>query len=273
MAQWLCIPLGVVILGLAAWEDLWTFKIRNSLIVTGLIAAAVFHGASAALGFSTMQALAMTGLSGATAIFAGYAMWHYSVWSAGDAKLFAVATVLLPPRIFEAGGGWLPPFSLMVNASLFVLMAGMWWFVRGLWVRYTSRRADGALPAGAGNGPVSRKLLAEYLPAFLGFMVFMVVARALMMLGGKVISTVAPVQGGMYVAMFILMRQLSSVFRRRSAIIPGVLIVVVWGVWAVAQRGAAGLYEMLNMSGISAALMVFRLLYDRLVRELDERAI
>jgi hypothetical protein len=30
---------------------------------------------------------------------------------------------------------------------------------------------------------------------------------------------------------------------------------------------------MLNMSGISAALMVFRLLYDRLVRELDERAI
>ena len=278
MTDFLAIPLGLAIIGLAAYDDFWTYKIRNRFVILGVAAAFAYHGLCAALGISTPHALSMAVLNGAAAFIAGAALWHFGLWSAGDAKLYAVAALLLPPSVFQARGAWLPAFILLVNASAFVLAMALYWFARGLLAKARGPSvAQGSAPEGGNAGPGApvppRAPLVSYAAAFVGFLAIMIAGRLINMEIARAMSAAHASGAGVYLVLFILMRQISAFFQRRPIFWTTVAAVGAYAAWTGATKGAPGLFALVNMGWISAGLLVFRLLYDRLVKDLDERAI
>ena len=67
-------------------------------------------------------------LNGAIAFLAGYLLWHFKLWAAGDAKLFALYAFLIPLHFYSKSYlPYFPSFNLLVNLFmplLFVLMLG-----------------------------------------------------------------------------------------------------------------------------------------------------
>jgi Flp pilus assembly protein protease CpaA len=262
----LSIPLGLAIIGLAAWDDAWTYKIRNRFVVLGVVAAVVCHGLCAALGITTHHAFTMAIVNGAAALLAGAALWHFGLWSAGDAKLYAVAALLLPPSIYEARGAWLPAFIVLINASAFVLSAAIVWFFKGVAAR--ARRPAPAAP----STPLSERARGA-AAGFVGFLVIMVAGRLINEEAARALGASSASGVGVYLVLFIMMRQISAFFRRRAAFWAAVAAVGAYAAWTGATRGAAGLAALVSMGWISAGIIAFRVLYDRLVKDLDERAI
>ncbi|MBI5524942.1 MAG: prepilin peptidase [Deltaproteobacteria bacterium] len=283
MTDFLSIPLGLSILGLAAYDDLFTLKIRNRFVVLGIAAGICFQGALAALGLSAPRDFWMAVLNGAAAFLAGAAFWHFGLWSAGDAKLFAAAALLLPPSLYRSHGAWLPAFILLINASAFVLIAAAYWFLKGLLTRFRGPRPKGngtplAAPPSAKaseDEPAGKQhsALRVVSATFVGFVMILIVGRALNEQVGALLGAARASSMGIYLVLFILMRQVSAIFRRRPVFWTGVGVVGAYVAWTAATRGAAGLFSLLDMGWISVALMVFRVLYDRLVRDLDEKTI
>lgn len=271
LTDFLSIPLGLAIVGLAAYDDFWTYKIRNRFVILGVAAAVAYHGLSATLGISTPHAFTMTVVSGAAALVAGAALWHFGVWSAGDAKLYAVATLLLPPSIYEARGAWLPAFILLVNTSAFVLATAIYWFLKGL-LEKARRRGANKEAAGAPSKPLAARAQGA-AAVFVGFLVIMIGGRLISQEIARAASTVHVGGAGVYVVLFILMRQISTFFQRRPVFWTGVAAVGAYAAWTVTEKGAPGLVALVKMGWASGGILLFRVLYDRLVKDLDERTI
>jgi Flp pilus assembly protein protease CpaA/prepilin signal peptidase PulO-like enzyme (type II secretory pathway) len=292
----LAIPLGLSILGLAAYDDLFTLKIRNGFVVLGVAAGICVQGAAAAIGLTAPHDLSMAALNAGVALAAGAAFWHFGLWSAGDAKLFAAAVLLLPPSLYHARGAWLPAFILLVNASAFVLVAATYWFLKGLLTRFRGPRreavsvvrAQPSAPDSASSALSTPKppldsasttlstqhsALNMVCATFVGFVMILILGRAANEQVGRLLGGAQASGIGLYLVLFILMRHVSALFRRRPVFWTGVVVVAAVVVWTAATRGAAGLLSLVDIGWISAALMVFRVLYDRLVRDLDEKTI
>ncbi|MBU2579511.1 prepilin peptidase [Patescibacteria group bacterium] len=62
-------------------------------------------------------------LNCAIALIIGYALWYFNLWSAGDAKLFFVFSLLLPLKYYQdAAFPYFPSLSLLINTFIPILL-------------------------------------------------------------------------------------------------------------------------------------------------------
>src|SRR5512135_1019396 len=77
-------------------EDCRFGKIRNIWIICGLLFGVICYAVTAPFEKYLFD-IVVINLS--LSIIMGYLLWHFNIWSAGDAKLFFVYTLLLPPQL------------------------------------------------------------------------------------------------------------------------------------------------------------------------------
>ena len=117
----------------AAVSDYKRGKIPNKTIAAGFIAGVVLHAvfivyfkATAGEGALNFAYIGKLLLNAVIAFVCGFVLWKMSAWTAGDAKLFAVAAFLLPLDFYSKGYvEYFPSFNLLINifacALVFVL--------------------------------------------------------------------------------------------------------------------------------------------------------
>lgn len=129
---YLSVPAIAALLSVVVWEDFKETKIRNKWILGGVAygamvnIAVVIFGALAGYDFVYAQA-AFTLLNAVISFAAGYAMWKYGVWAAGDAKLFSLVAFLLPLDFYKhAVMPWFNSFALLINIFIpYILIVSM----------------------------------------------------------------------------------------------------------------------------------------------------
>ena len=121
---------------ITSYEDIKEGKIRNKWILFGFITGACLFLYYIILGeINSFVYLKNVALNSFLAFFIGYLMWQYKLWSAGDAKLFALYAFLLPLNRYA---NWylkyFPSFALLVNTFIF---AFIFLFVRAIFSLFT----------------------------------------------------------------------------------------------------------------------------------------
>ncbi len=107
---------------ISSYTDLYRKKIPNSLIACGLIYAFVLYSSLFLYSYffigdlSNARYLANGLVNGLIAILVGYFIWERRLWSAGDAKLFAVYAFLLPLKFYSFHYvSFFPSINLLIN--------------------------------------------------------------------------------------------------------------------------------------------------------------
>ncbi len=118
---------------IAAWQDFKYGKIRNKWIRIGFLWGLTMFGlfilwnsffwlmgyfkiGSYSVLVLKLSYLGDVGLNTVLAFTVGFLMWHWNVWSAGDAKLFTLFAFLLPLRFYsETYLSYFPSFALLLN--------------------------------------------------------------------------------------------------------------------------------------------------------------
>jgi len=126
--------LGVV----TSFEDIKYGKIKNkwltygflwglgffALILTWSLLVTIFNkfGFEVSIPIVKLSYLRDVFINSVIAFGVGFLMWHWSVWSAGDAKLFAVFAFLLPLKFYSHTYlSYFPSFALLLNIFVIAL--------------------------------------------------------------------------------------------------------------------------------------------------------
>ncbi|HNW45321.1 MAG TPA: hypothetical protein PKI19_12510 [Elusimicrobiales bacterium] len=142
------LPALALICAATSRSDMREGKIRNSWITAGLIWAVLVYGAISLSRLSAPELtenlvlntlfdgswgklVLFTGLNALAALVCGFVLFHYELWSAGDAKLFFVLILLLPLKYyFRHYIPVFPGFNLFLNtiaaAAVFVWAETIW---------------------------------------------------------------------------------------------------------------------------------------------------
>jgi len=123
-------PLAVIGL-ICSYTDIKYGKIFNKWISLGFLYILLLYLFLFSYNFSAgneenIHYLLRLSANGFTALLGGYILWHFKLWSAGDAKLFAVYSFLIPLSFYSKSHIILfPSFNLLINLFvplLFILM-------------------------------------------------------------------------------------------------------------------------------------------------------
>jgi len=119
----------IFIIGLiTSFEDYKYGKIKNKWIkigflwgitVLGLIILRSFFSGSLVIDFSYLNQILINTI---IAFIIGLVMWHWTIWSAGDAKLFTLFAFLLPLEFYSNTYlSYFPSFALLLNIFIVAL--------------------------------------------------------------------------------------------------------------------------------------------------------
>jgi Flp pilus assembly protein protease CpaA len=123
-------PIAVIGL-ICSYTDIKYGKIFNKWISLGFLYILLLYLFLFSYNFSAgneenIHYLLRLSANGFTALLGGYILWHFKLWSAGDAKLFAVYSFLIPLSFYSKSHIILfPSFNLLINLFvplLFILM-------------------------------------------------------------------------------------------------------------------------------------------------------
>lgn len=137
MSEWLVLAYIAVLGSWVLYEDLRYGKIRNRLLLVSLgvgVAWNLWLFARARFGLwggddfvpadKALAYLGAVGLDVVLSLLLGFVMWLLRLWAAGDAKLFAVLTLLLPLRYYRHNLlQYFPSFVLFFNT--FIVFFGL----------------------------------------------------------------------------------------------------------------------------------------------------
>lgn len=115
------IPL-FIIGGICSYTDIKYGKIKNRWIARGLIWGVILYFS---LGFysyfylhqlENIHRLIEMTINGSIALTVGYFIWRFKLWTAGDAKLFALFAFLIPLEFYsKTYFPYFPSFALLIN--------------------------------------------------------------------------------------------------------------------------------------------------------------
>lgn len=101
---------------LVSYEDIKFGKIRNKWILIGLFIGIGVHLIGLASNVFSWDYIFKVCLNAGLALFLGYLIWHFNGWSAGDAKLFFVFSLLLPLKFYRQNYlPYFPSFVILIN--------------------------------------------------------------------------------------------------------------------------------------------------------------
>jgi len=111
----------ILALGLiTSYQDIKSGKIRNKWIILALVYSILTYVGIIILysfeGTLSTTYLAELGTNFIFSIMAGFGLWYFGIWTAGDGKLFIAYSALLPLSIYSNGyQKWIPSFTLLSN--------------------------------------------------------------------------------------------------------------------------------------------------------------
>lgn len=127
---WFYSPIILALGILVSWSDITQGKIKNKHLVIAAIG-----GAAVGLGLKltnqiSASTLLLSGLNAVVALAIGFLLWLLGLWSAGDAKLYAVFALLIPPSFINRTSTPLFAPELFINTivpiALFLVMNLLW---------------------------------------------------------------------------------------------------------------------------------------------------
>ena len=121
-AEAACLTVLLAIGAICAYTDFRTGIIPNKVLLIGIAAGIVCHGAFLLLGaapFYPQWLLCMV-----IADLLAFGMFWGKLWAAGDAKLFMTLFFLTPPRLFDAGR-----LSNAIIPYIFIFLPALLWIV------------------------------------------------------------------------------------------------------------------------------------------------
>ncbi len=146
------LPALALVCAAASFTDVREGKIRNKALLAAAVWAVAVHGAlsvsryfdpgltagivaNSLFGGSWGRYVLYAGLNALTALVCGFLLFHFDLWSAGDAKLFFVLALLLPLKYyFRHYLPVFPAFNLFLNtiaaAAVFVWTDTAWKVMR-----------------------------------------------------------------------------------------------------------------------------------------------
>lgn len=250
--DYLFLPIIFFIGAVTSYQDFYYGKIKNKWIFFGLGWVTVIFGASFVWGLAVPFLSDIFGrqfiiilpnymlsalVNSAISLVVGYLLWYFDAWSAGDAKLFFIFSLLLPLKYYQKSAlPYFPSIVLLVNIFIPVVI-----FLSIISIYHFSLRIVNLFCPGKEKinlreaGPKAMKFLREnkwqvfkILPAiFLMSFVFQLIRYKLNAIGMG--------QNNWLAAIFLLMSQLmgrlNRIFTKKIAIflvIFGVIFYVYW---------------------------------------------
>lgn len=128
--NYLLLPVVFFIGSITSYQDFKFGKIKNKWIILGslwgtgvypvlclwLFLSGYFHFFSNAGDYISFPYVFDALLNAALALIIGYMFWYFDLWSAGDAKLFFVFSLLLPLTFYSRSYlPFFPSFALLIN--------------------------------------------------------------------------------------------------------------------------------------------------------------
>lgn len=183
LLDYLFLPVLFLIGLVTSYQDFKEGKIKNKWIILGLswslgiyvlfliwsfIAPFLSQIYSKHLTFVLPSYILKVLINSAITLIVGYVLWYFDLWSAGDAKLFFVFSLLLPLKYYwRSALPYFPSFALLINifipALLFLMGQNLFYFLKTFSASKITGFWRGNLLKFKANYPL-------YLKEFLGFL-------------------------------------------------------------------------------------------------------
>ncbi len=286
MTEWLVLAYLALLGAWVTYEDLRYGKIRNRLLGISLVVGVLWNlwlFVHARLGLNdfvpadrALAYLGAVGLDTAISLLLGFVMWLFRLWAAGDAKLFAVLTLLLPLRYYKENLlAYFPSFVLFFNTFIvfFALLA------LEFLVKVTVRFFRGRLyrQHGVAWALFRDKVLARplnTLKVVVGLLVlFLIIKWIRVFLRDWLWEGFHLNQTLLFVVLFVVLEPLRDFFRKPwvfGTCLTG--LVSSFAYWAVVGDYAS-MIDVVSMSLFVILLLVFKALYDLYTDHFDVREV
>ena len=118
----ICFIVIILFLGiLTSYEDIKEGKIRNKWLLTALILGFLLWGLLILLNKVNYREFLMILIFASVALIIGFLLWLMKLWSAGDAKLYAVFVLITPLSVYKYSNNW-PMITSLTNIFLPVFL-------------------------------------------------------------------------------------------------------------------------------------------------------
>jgi hypothetical protein len=136
--DYLFLPILLFICLITSYQDFRNGKIKNKWIILGIIwglgvwilllgwsqlVPYVSHYFEMPMGYIKPSYILEAAINSSISFAVGYLLWHFNLWSAGDAKLFFVVSLLLPLKYYmNSAVPYFPSAVLLINIFSFALV-------------------------------------------------------------------------------------------------------------------------------------------------------
>lgn len=299
--EWFPQAAAILLAGTCALTDLLRGKVYNKTLLAGIAVAAIWLAALCAWhafgGGTALDAYPELGTwwwddatadpvltaylgrvagNALLAFVAGFGLWWFGMWAAGDAKLFATLALMLPLSSY-AGAFWpaFPSYVLLFNTFLAVLaLLVLELAIRGIRqaVRPTAEESEAW-----GNALLWVKGHAgELAIGFVGILFLFLVVKTLRMLLRDVITDTTPIVSptAVYFALFLVFTPLSRLMRRKWVGIPVAVATLGWITYAaIFPTPDYNLGTILHVGALSIGVVLFLVVYELYLNVFDFHAI
>jgi archaeal preflagellin peptidase FlaK len=273
--------------GVITYEDIRYGKIRNRIILWGLgvgvawnlllFALARFAGANEFIGQDmAWQYLGTVALNATLTFLIGFLLWLFRFWAAGDAKLFAVLSLLLPLEFYKANMlSYFPSFVLFFNTFIvFFAILVVEFSVKLCWRFFRERqyRQRGKLWRAVVDKVTSDPF--GVVKMIVGLIIFFLIIKWIRFFLAEWIGLAIELNKTMiYVVLFLMLEPLRDFFRNKwvfLATLSGLFGTL--GYWAIVGSYDE-IYHVLNIGMFIVVLIVFKEIYEFYTDRFDVRQV
>ncbi|MBM4386746.1 MAG: hypothetical protein FJ088_03345, partial [Deltaproteobacteria bacterium] len=291
--EYAIIPFIILFAAVNAYTDYAKGKIYNKVLLAGFAAAVVWHifyglyvnfdgGMSQlhgelkeAISHDTAYYYIHTLSNFGIALLLGFILWRFELWAAGDAKLFAILSLLIPFDCYRSSFYSIFPSHVLLFNMMFSVIAIL---LLEMFFKIAKHLFSSGVSLPYISGGLTRWLKSNYKQMAKLFVMFILIYIFLMFLRTFIrnyISEHFHVDKIMiFLILLSLMQPLSKLLTRKYLF------------YAVAVLSATGIASMfifsiegvtfsslLQFTGIAFSVMIFRALYDSYILYFDYRAV
>jgi len=227
LLDYLFLPVLFLIGLITSYQDFKEGKIKNKWIILGLVwvlgiyfllliwaflAPYLSQIFSKEFAFILPSYISKVFINSAIALVIGYLLWYFNLWSAGDAKLFFIFSLLLPLKYYwKTALPYFPSFVLLINifipALIFLMGQNLFYFLKSISVS----KIAGFFSSGISKLKISYPtFLKNFFGFFLIFIIFQIIKNELANLFGQF----GWWQASVLLLVTILRKSLNKVFQK-----------------------------------------------------------
>jgi len=215
-------------------------------------------------------------LNALLAFAAGFILWWFGLWAAGDAKLFGVLAMLLPLSTYDRAYMAVFPAYVLIFNTFVSVMAILAIEMAGRTLRQIFRPTEDETMAWRKSIKWVRDNAGQLVLGFVGIVFLFICIKALRLVFRNTMSDYTALHNKplMYLVLFLIFTPLAHAMRRPWVGIPIVVGTVAWVVYvALYPWNDYNLRTVLSMGGVALSLIVFYILYSIYLNVFDFKAV